>query len=200
VDVAALSLYPVGDEAPEASYRLFRQVRRAVLDYRHVDLPVWNSEINYGITQGGAGHHPTALTPQRQAAYVVRTYLLDAAAGIKRVFWYAWDLEGTASVGLSQEGRPTAAGRALLRLQRWVDGERLLGCSRRPAGQMRGTWICRLEGQRSLHIVWNPSRTTRIRVPAGSRITDLTGSPRDVDRRSWVRVDGRPRRIVSRHW
>ena len=27
-----------------------------------------------------------------QAAYVIRTYLLNAANGVQRVYWYTWDM------------------------------------------------------------------------------------------------------------
>ena len=43
--------------------------------------PVWNTEVNYGLSAGGVGARPRAIGIDRQAAYVVRTYLLNAANG-----------------------------------------------------------------------------------------------------------------------
>ena len=33
---------------------------------------------------------------------MARTYLLDAASGVKRTFWYSWDLRGVANTDLTR--------------------------------------------------------------------------------------------------
>jgi hypothetical protein len=190
VDAVALSTYPPRDLGPEASVRLLEQVRRAVLEYRDVDLPVWNSEVNYGIAPGGPDGQPPRLSVERQASYVIRTYLLNAAAGVQRVFWYSWDQAGVASVRLSRaDGATTLAGRAVSRVARWMQQGPLVGCTRDPAG----TYRCRLA---TVHgrttVVWQPSGTERIRVRPGSRVTDLRGDTTVLGASRRLTVDFRP--------
>jgi hypothetical protein len=190
VDAAALSLYPPRDLGPEASIRLLRQVRRAVLDYRHVDLPLWTTEINYGIAPGGADGRPPRLTREEQAAYVLRTYLLHAAAGVRRVFWYSWDQRDVASVRLSHtDGSPTPAGRAVARVASWLRRAPLLGCTRGSAGVFR----CRFgTGPVRTTVVWRPAGTAQIPVRGGSRVTDQHGRTRWLGDARRLTVDYRP--------
>ena len=62
--------------------------------------PIWNTEINYGMQSGSLGGTKAAtITAERQAAYVIRTYLLNAARGIKRVYWYSYDMSYLPSGG-----------------------------------------------------------------------------------------------------
>jgi hypothetical protein len=59
-------------------------VRELVNRYR-TGLPVWITEMGWPTTAWqGSG----SVTPELQAAYLVRMYALSLAAGIERVFWY----------------------------------------------------------------------------------------------------------------
>ena len=40
----------------------------------------------------GSGAPAAPISPARQVANVMRTYLLNAARGVKRVDWYAYDM------------------------------------------------------------------------------------------------------------
>jgi hypothetical protein len=190
VDAVALSTYPPRDLGPEASLRLLEHVRRAVLEHRGVDLPLWNTEVNYGIAPGGPDGQPPRLSAERQASYVIRTYLLNAAAGVRRVFWYSWDQAGIASVRLSRaDGATTLAGRAVSRVARWMRRGPLVGCTRGTAGVYR----CRLATAHGrTTVVWQPSGTERIRVRPGSRVTDLRGDTTVLGASRRLTVDFRP--------
>ena len=51
--------------------------------------PLWNVEINYGVAgDARVGRHRSR--PRKQASYVTRTFLLNAANGVKRVYWLGW--------------------------------------------------------------------------------------------------------------
>ena len=77
-------------QGPERSLELL-DAARGILARAGVaaDKPIWDTEINYGL-QGG--EPATPATPEQQQANVALTYLLNAAGGIGRVYWYAWDL------------------------------------------------------------------------------------------------------------
>jgi polysaccharide biosynthesis protein PslG len=193
VDAAAVSLYPPVDGGPEQALGLLRYVRRAILRPRGVTRPVWDTEINYGLSVGGAGGAPPFLDRQRQAAFVMRTLLLQAAAGVDRVYWYAWDLTGTVSVVTNRGEQVTAAGRAFAKTRRWLGGGVLSGCHRSPDGRLRGTWECRVALPHAVrHIFWNPHRVVRVLAPGattwtrtldGHRSRAVAGQPLEVDDR-----------------
>ena len=85
-DVVALSLYPLaryGGRAgvPEDSIRLLnaakKELRRSGVPSTK---PIWDTEINYGLQSGSGAVRPAApVSASKQAANVVRTYLLQAA-------------------------------------------------------------------------------------------------------------------------
>jgi hypothetical protein len=186
-DVGALSLYPMatyGDRTggPEDAVALLGNVRRR-LSRAHVptSMPLWATEINYGLPSGAPPGHLAAepISEDRQAANVIRTYLLAAAVGISRVYWYRYDWnELPASSGGGTLGNTllsdtadhsvvTPAGEALTTVARWLRG-RLVGIhGRRPcARDARGTYTCivRHDGG-TRRILWNPVRRVSVDVP-----------------------------------
>jgi polysaccharide biosynthesis protein PslG len=192
VDAVALSLYPATDGGPEAGVARLAYLRRAILGFRHVTKPVWTTEMNYGLVKGGSTDPVVELAPSRQAAYVVRTYLLQAAADVRRVFWYGWSQRGNVSTVLSVDGEATAAGLAFARAQRWMLGSRLAGCRTVAAGHRRGMVICTLRDSRGLkRVMWHPSRRLRIQLSDDAHATvDLQGVQTSVTTRTIV--DFRP--------
>src|SRR5215213_526763 len=144
VDALSFNLYPLDAYpnpdptragTPEDSMALLSTVR-AILAGDNVpsSMPIWNTEINYGLRFGANGGQPAAPIPaSRQVAYVIRTYLLNAAQGIKRVDWYAYDMSDRGDLGplgntlLTDPVDRTAgtllpAGLAFARVQSWMRG------------------------------------------------------------------------------
>jgi hypothetical protein len=184
-NVAALSLYPLpkyGSRTgvPEDSMRLLGQAKRR-LHRSGVPRtkPIWDTEINYGLQSGSNGGTATApISASRQAANVVRTYLLQAAGGVKRVAWYRYDwgrLSGGGTLGNTlltdpdNVSRLTAAGRAYVMVQRWMHGRLLGKPGHRPcAKDSRGTYTCVVKDADGIRrIYWNPSRKVTVRLPPG---------------------------------
>ena len=136
--------------------------------------------------------HQTAVLPRRgnglfsrlldeddAAAFVVRSYVLNWALGVSRLYWYAWDNQ---FMGLVEpDGRTfKVAGRAWETAQRWIGGAEIRGCEATPDQ----TWVCRLtRGVDEAWIVWNPTRRTELTVPGAwkiRRVRELMGSERTV--------------------
>jgi polysaccharide biosynthesis protein PslG len=179
----ALSLYPFARAngstgTPEDSMKRLAKARR-VLRADHVPArkPIWNTEINYGNQTGDLqSHHAFKISAARQSAFVVRTYLLNAAAGIKRVFWYRYDMNNSAIGGgtfsntlLSTPGDPshvTRAGKTYALVQSWMHGTLLGSRHHRPCGQDRhGTYRCVVKDHTGVRrIYWNPSGKATVRV------------------------------------
>jgi hypothetical protein len=182
VDAIALNLYPLptyGHRAgtPEDSMALLK-LARARLRHDHVpgSKPIWNTEVNYGLTSGkDAGQPARKITDQLQASYVVRTYLLNAARGVKRVFWYRYDMNRVPGGGplgntlLSRPGDPsvvTPAGHALVRAQQWMHGTLAGSHGQAPcAKDAHGTYHCVVrDSSGTRRIYWNPFRTAKVRL------------------------------------
>jgi hypothetical protein len=201
VDAISLNLYPrdIYDGragTPEDAIRLLVKSRALLAgDGVPTRLPIWNTEVNYGL--GAIGGMAAAPIPQDlQVAYVMRTYLLNAAAGVARVYWYAYDLgnlpatSGGAPIANTLMTSPvdrtslTPAGIAFQRVQNWLKGS-LIGKGGEPpcARNAQGTYTCIVSygSGRVGRIYWNPVRDARV-VLAPSAHTKVTamGSPKPL--------------------
>jgi hypothetical protein len=172
VDVVALQLYPEAGAGPERAPELLAAARKTLgLQGVPADEPIWDTEINYGLEGGQA---VSLLPPDQQAANVAMTYVLNAAGGLGRVFWYSWDLHGIANTDLvSADGSGlTPAGQAFGTVRRWLLGTKSAACTTTPDG----TWACPMqspEGQRT--VFWNPKRVATVQTGFAATSTEVLG-------------------------
>ncbi|MFA6299377.1 MAG: hypothetical protein WC642_09425 [Nocardioides sp.] len=147
VDAVAVHLYPPAEGPPEAQAGLLERAR-GVLATNDVSLPVWNTEINFGVL---GGPQPPPIPAERQRAFLMRTYLLDAGLGVRRVYWYRWDLQPIANTFLTKPDltTPTPAGRAFSTIRGWLEGTQAQGC-----GQSAGVWECTVTAGRDTRTFW----------------------------------------------
>src|SRR5262249_39545823 len=146
-------------------------------------------------------------------ANVLRTYLLGAARGLDRLFWYRYDWnrvaasQGGGTLGntlLTSPGRwddIRPAGRALTTAEHWLRGRLVAHGARRPCtADRRGTFACvvRFAG-RTRTIYWNPHRRVTVHVrDAVSRQTQDGRTSVLSGKVSRVRVGYRPVAVVTR--
>jgi len=120
-----------------------------------------------------------------QAAQVARTYLLFAAAGVRRVYWYAWvrlDFVNT-NVVAADGATLTSAGRAFGIVRSWLKGARVQSCDQ----DALGTYECVLIHPKEVRrVYWNPIRTVTD-VQTGSRLDRLDGSHQTLPN-GWVQL------------
>ena len=162
VDALSFNLYPLDSYpsgsgtrpgTPEDSIRLLNQTKAILyVDGVPSTVPIWDTEINYGMVGGGAASEP--ITDDLQVAYVMRTFLLNAALGVQRVNWYAYDmgnLPGGGTLGNTLLTDPnqrsteplTAGGQAFGRIQQWMAGTLVGTTDGRPcAHDLNGTYTC----------------------------------------------------------
>ena len=175
VDAVSLNLYPVAKAGPEASMTLLA-ASRIMLRAAGVTKPIWNTEVNYGLLGGGTAK---AIAGDREAAYVSRTLVLNAEAGVRKMFWYAFDLQKLANTQLSlPSGSLTKAGTAWTVTRGWLLGSKVIGCPR----DSRGTYTCTLRYSGGVkRVIWNPSRKVRVRADASARAwVGLSGTERVI--------------------
>ena len=215
-DVNALSLYPkptYGGRSggPEDAMRLLGKVRYQM---SKIGVPstkkIWATEINYGVTGGGvADAAATPISQRRQVANVLRTYLLGAANGLTRVFWYRYDWGRTASGGTlgntllsdpADYARVRAAGLAIRTAEHWLKGRLVGRHGHKPcARDSRGTHRCVVRRDGIVRrIYWNPRREVRVEVPRGTSARQIGRAVRRHDGRLTVRVGFRPMMVLTR--
>jgi hypothetical protein len=193
VDAISFNLYPLDRYpnpnptragTPEDAIALLKTVRGILADDGVPrSKPIWNTEINYGLTFGPNAGQPAAPIPvSRQIAYVMRTYLLNAAQGVKRVDWYAYDLDARGSEGplantLLTDPVDRAAGtllppgRAFTRVQGWMKGTLIGTRTKAPCIKDRhGTYTCTVKYSSGMgRIYWNPFKSAKVTLVKSAR-------------------------------
>ena len=169
VDVVSLQLYPDAEGTPETSMELLEALR-TVLAAHDVQKPIWNTEINYGLT----GLEVKPASTQQQQSNVVRTYVLNAANGIERVYWYGWDQQSIVDTLLVEPDQVTLtpAGKAYRTAHRWLIGATVSDCTE---GE-DGTWTCTVDRpEGTSHVYWNAEATSTVPVPDGATQSQVVG-------------------------
>lgn len=218
-DANSLSLYPMPMQGhrtagPEDAMALLGPARhrlaRAGVPSR---VPLWASEINYGVRSGAPGQLAARpITRRRQVANVIRTYLLGASHGLSRVFWYRYDWgelpasSGGGTLGntlLTVPGRPdqvTAAGRALATTAAWLDGRLVGRHGHRPCSQgSSGLYTCVIEYRGGVRrIYWNPRHRERVHLTAHATYRQVAeGGMHRLGRHDAIRIGYRPVMVDS---
>jgi hypothetical protein len=214
-DAISLNLYPLEKYGttlgtPEKSMALLAQAR-TLLGYGGVPAskPIWNTEINYGMKSVGS----RPISAEAQAAYVLRTFLLNAANGVQRVDWYAWDmgylpngttLGNTRLTDPANGTTPTLAGKAFGLAQSWLLKGTLVGAtsSAKPCAKDRaGTYTCVIRYNRGFkRVYWNPTKKVTVLAAKGATYkVGIYGVRKAVKSRAKVTVDYRPVLVRSAH-
>ena len=127
VDVFAIHTYPDGSGDPVARGALIKVAQDALAAAGAPDLPLWDTELNYGIA--GPGDVPgTEISGARAAGFVVRTYIDDLRYGIDRSYWYIWSLQPIPFLGV-QAFAGTDAEQGFFAIDNWVTGASFNGCT-----------------------------------------------------------------------
>ncbi len=210
-DAVALSLYPMPKYGrrlgvPEDGITLLHQVKRRL----HAagvpgSMPIWNTEVNYGLQSGAQGGTGAArISNARQAANIARTYLLNAANGVKRVFWYRYDMSPIAGGGTlgntllsdpMNAAQVTPVARSYVTVQQWMHGRLVGPRGKRPCQRdARGTYTCVVtDASGTRRIYWNPFHRATVRLAPGARhVHGLLGGQTKVRGGSRLTVDFRP--------
>jgi Glycosyl hydrolase catalytic core len=201
-DVIGYHFY-VGKRPPEAMVAAMQQVRD-LMRQAGVDKPLWNTETGWRFANDDQNKQDPAddwlgrfLDPDESSAYLARAYLLSWAAGVQRLYWYAW---GHQTMGLTEydEKTPKAAAHAYSEIEKWLVGAHLAGCS----SDSRQTWTCPLtrEDGGSAWIVWNAEGQQRIDLPPSWKARQarlLSGETKDLNGAKQLSISFSPQLIES---
>jgi hypothetical protein len=172
VNAVSLQLYPTETYGPERSVDLLNAAK-ALLAKRKVNLPIYNTEINYGMRGGATARGAAPIAAKYQVAYASRTLVLNAGNRVSRVYWYVWDMKRTELLNGTQgntllvgpDGHtPSAAGNAFAVTRGWLFDTRPRGCTKDRAG----TYTCTFKyktGTALKRIIWNPAKNVTVTMP-----------------------------------
>jgi GH35 family endo-1,4-beta-xylanase len=149
VDVIGYHFY-VFPHAPETILPLVERVKQAMKDNGAEDKPIWCTEL------GWAAPKPF-LSEELAAAYVARSFIINWAAGIQRLYWYMWDNRNWVTIETTAADNKTVlpAGQAYGTIQKWLAGASMDSCNQ-SAGQI---WTCELHrANQSQWIVWTAGK------------------------------------------
>lgn len=160
---------------------------RQVLEVREVmrrhgvgHLPLWNTELGVEVHPQNSALPLRAnqtRTHQEAAARMAQFLVLGAAVGLERFYYYAWDNERSGMV--TPRGERLPAYEAMARIQGWLVGSRMKGCT----SPIQGVVNCRVEsGQHSFLIAWaSQTGEHTLKLPegmqAGAVETLMSGTP-----------------------
>lgn len=165
-DIIGYHFY-VSPGPPEDMISIINAVRQTMTNYNLGDKPLWNTEMgwfieNHFTTVIGTGSFSKVLNDTEAAAYVARSFILNWANGLDRLFWYAWD---NAQMGLTEaDGKTTKApADAYKQLYYWLVGAKVTSCGQ----NSQGTWIAQLtrDGGYIGWIIWNPDKSINFDIP-----------------------------------
>ena len=184
--------YVKARERPEDTLR-YLAIIRAIMRARGVShLPLWNTESGYGRWNPTDPSTHEVYAGTISQAYVARTYVLMAAGGVARSYWYGWDQRHYTGLYLTVDGRRAGpAGTAYGVTYNWLVGATMLGCTKRMSGALAGGYSCDLtRGATRMRILWHPD---------GNRSTTMANGFRSLSRLDGtkVRVDDNTRFIVG---
>lgn len=156
IDVVGFHFYGA---TPEKARERIRDVRQIMQQQGVGHLPLWNTEQGYEVVgphariPGNLGFEvPDEAT---EAAYIVRSLVLGADAGLSRFYFYSWERL------LDKAGQPEPGAHAIAASVRWLRGARITGCH-----ESDRFWICGLERTgRKAWLVWATAGVRAWRVP-----------------------------------
>jgi len=169
VDVIGFHFYA---ETPEKMVPLIAEVRQTMATNGIGAMPLWNTETGWSKPK-------PFPSEELGAAYLVRAYLLNWAAGVQRLYWYAWDNHGFSTIQstYADDRTLTPAGQAFATVQTWLIGVQLQSCDM----DAEHTWTCSLHGAHADRwVIWNPDREIEYTLPPewhARTTTVLNGTP-----------------------
>jgi Glycosyl hydrolases family 39 len=189
VDIIGYHFY-VTPGLPEEMVPVIQRVRQAMAESGSGNKPLWNTEMGW-------------LTPARfdseeaAAGFLARSFILGWAAGVQRLYWYAWDNRSLAIVTYKEaEHSVTPAGTAYKLMQQWLIGAQMVGCTE----SSDHLWTCQLNRSgKKQWIVWNPQGTRKFDLPADWHVkiaTPLLREPSSI-KGSSIEIGPEPTLVIG---
>ncbi|MDO8307531.1 MAG: cellulase family glycosylhydrolase [Actinomycetota bacterium] len=173
VDVWAAHTYPHSLGTPADRATLAQAWIAMLATAGAPDLPLWDTENNFGLAGPGLANPDQDITDGRAATWTARTYLDALRLGISRVYWYAWGPENDLLGIQMNAGSPAAV--AYSTLQDWIVGTAFQGC----VGSVKVT--CTFAKDRATSkIVWTEAGRSVVKTKGWNQVCYLDGSCKPI--------------------
>lgn len=162
IDIVAYHFY--APDAPGFANQV-SNVREVMARQGVSALPLWNTESGFEAAEAGVNSLPghRKLGRDEQAAAIVQTMVISAAAGIERFYLYAWDHPSMGVIDADDHKQPAYA--AVARAATWLSGAKFSGCHQGAAD------VVSCDGTKDggpFTIAWSVSgREARVDAPSG---------------------------------
>ncbi len=181
VDVWSAHTYPASLGQPDDRADLARLWINTLRQAGAPNLPLWDTENNFGLKGPGPQNPDVDIEGQRAAAWVARTYLDGLDLGMSRVYWYRF--EGPNDLWGIQMYNGTVGAQAYKTLYNWIVGATYQGCDTK-----RGNLVtCKFTRNGSAFNIIYTENGARAKFKGlkGTQVCQLDGSCAPLTRRSY---------------
>ena len=190
VDVLAVHSYPSGAQGPLDRARNLRLVRHTLDRLNAPALPVWDTELNYGLAGPGDVSRGNIVGDQA-TSWVVRTYLDSMRFGVGRTYFYIWTPEPYELLGM-QMTNDSGAAAGLRVVSDWLVGGEWGGCE---VSGLVNTCVVRKDGEVS-ELLWADFGEGQVSgLPEGAEACTALGACQLVGEDESIVVDDVPVRV-----
>ena len=184
VDAWAVHSYPASLGTTQDRYALAEGFLQTLRDAGAPDLPIWDTENNYGLKGPGPANPDVDIEGKRAADWTAITFLDSLRLGISRVYTYVW--EPSNDLWGIQYYNGTVGATAMQTMQDWIVGSRYQGCTQ---DGVRVTCTFVKDGKKQL-IVYSTQGRKKFALPKEfSQVCRLNGKCVDI-RKNKVMTSG----------
>jgi hypothetical protein len=177
-----LSFHLYFGEWPERMVPVIQRLRSGLDHYGMTSSRIYNTEVgvpfdqyqNKAQSQAALSGHRSGDPGNLDAALILRTYLIDAAYGVDRVYWYAWD-DGVFGMEKPSPGSRNGARPLFVQAIKLLQGQVVDGCAKEAGDRY---WTCRLHsasGRTTVHWSDPHAEKAQFKIPARARSAYLFG-------------------------
>lgn len=190
IDAFSAHLYPASRDDTDARAAFIEQVTDALDAAGAPDLPIWDTELNYGLAGPGADNPRQTIRGSRARDWVVQTTMDSLALGISRTYWYIWTPEPYPLLGM-QLTDDSGAVAGLRIVDQWLVGGELGSCT--PSS---GVTMCDVtKNDVPSLIAWSDAGPTSLTPPIGfTEVCDTANSCTTIS--GAITIDDTPVRLL----
>jgi hypothetical protein len=192
VDAVSAHFYPPATSGPGTRVAYIKKMKSYYKKYGAGKKPMWDGEMSFGDTRPYM-KVKRSYTGDTAATFVARTYVDSMRYGVKRVFWYGWDIHVLGTDLTSRtDGGLTAGGRAFLEVQDWMVNRAWYGCKVKSS-----ITTCTIGSPTGKATIRYASKTKTVKLPAGTwKIRRLDGTSTTVGGGTTIKVNAQPIHIA----
>jgi hypothetical protein len=162
VDVFAAHMYPASLGTTDERAAFISQVTDALAAAQAPDLPLWDTELNYGLAGPGPSNPLQRIEGAQARDWVVQTTFDSLSRGVSRTYWYIWTPQPYPLLGM-QLTNDSGAVKGLRVVDQWIVGATSTGCT-----DNGSVTSCPLDHQGVPSMVaWADDETGTLDAPAG---------------------------------